>query len=191
MDWITGIKNDTVNYELIDVKRNTYAVKYAIRDYTSTEDVGVDSNTVKPDCEYLVKYFTGAPNTFVLKELLIASQKEYDKSEEVNSFVIDGEVAWLDNATRIAIKNSCSVLEDNDKSEYTVWLNNKPYILPIEFIHKMLVGIELYAMKCNNATQQHLVNINNLTSRKNILEYQIHTNYPEKVVIDTTQFSIN
>lgn len=185
MNWIKGKKEDIVPVELIDVKRNTYAVKYAVRDYTPSEEE--ISKGFTPDCEYLEKIYTGNPNTMTLKLLLFESQNEYDNSDEVNCFYINGEKGWVTKADRVGLVNSITVLEAAGITEYTVWLNGKSYTLPTSVLKTFLGEVELYAMRCYEVTQQHIADIDALNSRADILNYKIHTGYPAKIEFDTNQ----
>ena len=53
MNWFFGKKEDIIPVQLIDVKNNTYAVQYAVRDYTPSEQKS--GEYFIPDCQYLEK----------------------------------------------------------------------------------------------------------------------------------------
>jgi len=183
MNWLKGRKEDIVPVELIDVKRNTYSVKYAVRDYTPSEEE--ISEGFVPDCEYLEYIHTGNMNTFELKQLLLASMVEFDESDEVNAFFINGVKAWVSRDDRVSLMNSIKILEEAGTTEYTVWLNGISYTLPITFIKDFLVQVEQYAMACYNVTEQHKADINALNNRNAILNYKIHTGYPPMLNFNT------
>ena len=186
MNWIKGIKEDIVPVELIDVKRNTYSVNYAVRDYTPSQEE-IDEGMFIPNCEYLEKTYTGKPNTSTLKTLLLETQEEYDNSDEVNCFYINGEKGWVTKADRVGLVNSITVLEAAGINEYTVWLNGKSYTLPTSVLKSFLGEVELYAMHCYEVTQRHIAEISALTSRDEILNYKITIGYPAKIEFDTNQ----
>jgi len=185
MNWIKGRKEDIINVELIDVKRNTYSIKYAVRDYTPSEEERSEEHSIIPDCEYLEFIHTGNMNTFELKQLLLASMVEFDESDEVNAFFINGAKAWVSRDDRVSLMNSIKILEEAGTTEYTVWLNGISYTLPITFIKDFLVQIEQYAMSCYNVTEQHKADINALNNRNAILNYKIHTGYPPMLNFNT------
>lgn len=45
----------------------------------------------------------------------------------------------------------------------------------------MLYAIEVYASKCYDNTQKHLANVEKLETLEEIIEYDYHTGYPEKL----------
>lgn len=45
----------------------------------------------------------------------------------------------------------------------------------------MLSALELYALKCYNKTAEHKVNIENMTSVEDIVNYNFTEGYPDKL----------
>ena len=123
--------------------------------------------------------------TLIAKEMLVQLQKEYDKSDEVNCFLFNGEKAWLDKETRVGLVNSCDVREKKGYDDYTVYFNGQAVTLPITVIRQILDDVEEYAMSCYAVTEQHLAEIAALATRKDILEYDITKGYPPKLEFGT------
>ena len=54
--------------------------------------------------------------------------------------------------------------------------------LPCESLLTMLAQLEVYAIDCYNTTSDHLHNINLLTIKEEIDNYDYTVNYPEKLI---------
>lgn len=109
--------------------------------------------------------------------------QQYDTSDAVNSFILNGSFVWLDKNTRVGLMNSIT-LEKMSGLEYTtLWLGTKNFTLPINTAMNLLMELELYAKECYNITAQHRLNVNTLSDSKEILEYDYTKNYPEKLII--------
>lgn len=184
MNWLKGKKEDYAPFELVNEKKSKYYIKLSPKPFSPVEE-GDDSNV-----QYLsVVHIGGIPTTYDLKQMLINLQKEYDNSDEVNCFIIDGEKAWADKATRVGLINSCNTYEVKNKPLYPLWINGKVHNLPPAVIKAFLLDLEDYAIDCYNVKEQHLAEISALTTRDAILNYDVSNGYPEKIVLDTTQLN--
>lgn len=117
-----------------------------------------------------------------LKEMKIAEIESFDKSETVNSFLLDGTLVWLDKATRVGLMNSIGIEKQSGRSETSLWHGGKEFILPIERAIDTLTRVELYSLACYNVTQHHIANVNQLTKKEAIEMYDFKVGYPEKLV---------
>ena len=106
--------------------------------------------------------------------------KDYDTSQAVNSFTLNGKLAWLDKATRVGLVNSLQIEKSANRDTTTLWLNGEQYILNIDLVLQMLVVLELYAKECYNVTEQHLNNIANETDLNRVYNYNYTKGYPER-----------
>lgn len=109
----------------------------------------------------------------------------YDTSSNVNSLVLNGNNIWLDRDLRVSLERAILKEKEAGQSTTTLWYKGQCFQLKIEQALQMLSELELYALKCYNVTQQHLVNISNLTSIKEVEEYNYKENYPEKLNFDS------
>ena len=178
MKWSLANKASLKNVE--QVNTNKYALNLSQRDHTPDPLNEKD----KYDTQYFEVPITGLPTTHRIKEELIKLQNEYDMSEEVNSFTINGITGWIDRNTRIALKNSISVMEAKEQSTYTVWLGGYQMELPIPIIRNFLDALEVYAIEAFNVTQLHLAEISEIEDRDELFTYDISEGYPEKINID-------
>lgn len=109
----------------------------------------------------------------------------YDKSSNVNSFILNGDTLWLDKDTRVGLMNSTQIQKASGKGTTTLWFNSKSYIIPCDTAIQMLSALELYALECYNVTAQHQANIEQLESEIQVKQYDFTTNYPEKLNLST------
>lgn len=79
------------------------------------------------------------------------------------------------------LKNLISDLEL--LGEQTVFIKQLEDELSIEDAKKMLAVINLYNMKCNKVTQEHINKINAMTDKEDIRNYQYNDAYPPIPVI--------
>ena len=116
----------------------------------------------------------------VVKSQKIVKIQDYDKSEGVNSFELNGNLVWLDKDTRVGLVNSLQIEKSAGKDETELWLNGVMYKLPIDHVLQMLVVLELYAKECYNMTQQHIANVKNLDDLNRIWNYNYTKGYPKR-----------
>lgn len=109
---------------------------------------------------------------------------KYDKSEAVNTFIINGINAWIDRNTRASLMNSTNILKNSQQENTTLWLDNKPYVLNCDLLIQMLGALEIYALQCYNVTEQHKANVNAFESIEDVQNYDFKVGYPDKLVFN-------
>lgn len=105
----------------------------------------------------------------------------YDQSDVVNSFTIDGRSMWLDAQTRQQLKISLDACKEAGRETVTKWYNGIEYTFPIEQWYQMLNTIEVYAADALNVTESHIATLKHLSTKDEIEAYDITSGYPEKV----------
>lgn len=115
------------------------------------------------------------------KEKKIALIKDYDKSQAVNSFLINGRRAWLDKATRVGLINSLQIEKAAGRTVTELWLDGEKYTVEIDVALQMLTVLELYAKDCYNMTEQHLSTVNSLTDLNRVYNYNYTLGYPRRL----------
>ena len=105
----------------------------------------------------------------------------YDKSDNVNSFSINGNDVWLDKDTRVGLVNSINTEVALGKDTTTIWFNTTSITLSCDSALNILKQIEIYAAECFNATATHKMNISNLNEISEIESYDYTLNYPIKL----------
>lgn len=105
----------------------------------------------------------------------------YDSSDEVNIFYIQGLPVWLDKATRAGLKLRFEAELAMKEENTTLWYGNQSFTLQLNMAIQMLYAIEVYASKCYDNTKFHLANVEKLETLEEIIEYDYHIGYPEKL----------
>lgn len=189
-----------VKNPITDEKILNTAIKRAYR-LNTDEDVSIFQTELlslyqtNPNSAKLVEY-----NEFVKwvkNELIIAKGislgdakrivkdkiEQYDKSEFINVFYINGSKGWLDKNTRVGLLNSINIEKLNGYSKTNIWLGTEYFSLPIDTAINFLMELELYAKQCYNTTAEHLRNIEQLEEIEKILNYDFTLNYPNVINI--------
>jgi len=153
-----------------------------------------DMRIFNPTEEQLIEagyqeYIPPTPQPYVptLQDVIeekISEINEYDTSENVNSFSINGVEGWIDRNTRVALLHAIDVVEANGGTEYTVWFVGTPMTLPIPTIKNFLSALELYAIEAFNVTNRHILEVNQLESIEAVNAYDITAGYPTHISIE-------
>lgn len=105
----------------------------------------------------------------------------YDQSEAVNSFTINGRTMWLDAQTRQQLRISLDACRDAGRETVTKWFNGVEYTFTIDQWYQMLTAVEVYAADALNVTESHLATLKQLSTKDQIEAYDITAGYPEKI----------
>lgn len=106
----------------------------------------------------------------------------YDKSASVNSFKIGNKNLWLDAALRQQLRTSIEAYKAMGKETASKWFDGVEYTFPVDTWLQMLNALEVYAAEALNATESHKVAVKELTTIQEVEEYDITSDYPEKLV---------
>lgn len=178
MNWIKSKKENIISIILTDYRYDVHQVNICPTKYVPTTD---EFEKCGFDTKYLSIRVTYKPTINKLKKLLLSIIDKYDKDKEINSFTVNNQECWFDKETRVGLKNILDLLKLKNVDNYTIWFNRTPINLPIEKAYEFLADLEDYASKCYDATQKHIVEINNLTTLDECTQYDITTYYPPKL----------
>lgn len=117
---------------------------------------------------------------YVYPYILEAKIKLYDSSEDVNSFLIGDKSFWLDKSTRVGLMH----LANCSSTDLQLVLGDQVLTFPIDFAKDFLAKLEVYAGQCYLQTQKHLINVKELQTIEDILNYDYTTGYPEKITLE-------
>ena len=106
---------------------------------------------------------------------------DYDKSEDVNSFSLNGVNVWVDRETRVSLMSTTKIKQEMGIENTTIWFGNLHVTLPCENVIQMLSTLEIYAYDCFNKTAEHKSAINAMNNVDDIKNYNFKTGYPEKL----------
>lgn len=169
MNWIKG-------------KLSTFANVQEKTKFSSVLNLTPRTHKPKPfedyDIEYLSTDVIGSVTKEVVKQNLLLFQKQYDKSNEVNAFYINGIKLWLDDNTRMSILVDCDIPEN---IIIPLWINGIKFEIKNDDLKKLIIRIKQYASQTYNTTQDHLVEINKLKELDDLYMYDITLNYPSPI----------
>ena len=151
-------------------------------DYSFTADEEREAKTLKvyhADFIQRVSLFDNALD--VIKEEAIEQITEYDQSEDVNSFTLQGKQMWLPKETRVGLVNSVTIEKNAGKETTVLWFGGEKYELSVDTALQMLSALELYALECYNVTAAHKAAVNALESVEDVVAYDYTQGYPEKL----------
>nr|DAG98153.1 MAG TPA: protein of unknown function (DUF4376) [Crassvirales sp.] len=120
----------------------------------------------------------------IAKEKLFNKISEYDKSDEVNGFLLNGELFWLDRETRMSVSYSTSQEKALGNETTTIWLGGKSMVLPCEIVLWLLSQLEVYAKKCYNKTAEHKAAVDKLKTLEDVESYDYKSGYPERLNLE-------
>lgn len=115
------------------------------------------------------------------KEEKLREIEKYDVSTDVNSFILNGVVVWLNKDTRVGLMNSLTIEKTAGKEISTLWFGSIKLEINIEAAIQMLSALELYALECFNKTAEHKQNVENLKDVSKVKTYDYTKGYPEKL----------
>lgn len=150
-----------------------------------TWTLGLEQDAQYEDILYAVKVDFGMEKAMTpleaAKKNLIKQIDEYDSSNDVNAFILNGIQVWLNKDTRVGLMNSLTIEKNAGKETSTLWFGNIKLDINTGAAIQMLSSLELYALECYNKTAEHKVNIENMTSVEDVINYDFTEGYPDKL----------
>lgn len=157
--------------------------RYSIKDFSLDTIVKNDDLLSELEMETLqdtMQRVLGNPATHLYVPILLKKIEQYDRSENVNSFIYKGNKYWLDKQQRSCMKT----VAESGLSQVEVVLNNDSVILPSEFVKQFILQLEAYAYKCYVNTAKHLQAAAALSNPEDALNYDYTTGYPDKIILE-------
>lgn len=116
----------------------------------------------------------------------IAEIKEYDNSDAVNSFKLNGIPVWINREDRIGTRRAIELDIASGKTESEIWLNGFKLVVNSQLALKLLDAVGHYAYSAYNVTQSHIFAVKNLTSINEVEKYDYTKGYPQKLDLKTS-----
>ena len=173
MRWFNCKKEEFISLECINTKTDKHIIRLSPNGNFIPEDESKD------DIRFIPIYVNNKPNVKEIKKLLLSLQTEYDNSAEVNSFYLNGKRVWLDKATRVGLFNILNIEKASNTETTTLWFSNNSIEIQVDKAIALLTTVEKYAKQCYDNTQKHYVEINQLESIEDCLQYDITAGYPD------------
>lgn len=108
----------------------------------------------------------------------------YDISNNVNNFTVNGQSVWISKADRVGLMNSTNIEIASGKTNTTLWLNNAPLVISCNNLINMLSELEEYALQCYNVTEQHKASVLELDNINDVDNFDITLDYPTQLVFN-------
>lgn len=121
----------------------------------------------------------GAEPLKYMKKAMLHYIDVYDSSSAVNSFVLNGMEVWLDKATRVGLMNSTTIAKASGQKTITLWLDGIKLVMDCDKAIQLLSALEMYALKCFNATASHKATVGELKTIEEVEAYNYKTGYPK------------
>ena len=109
----------------------------------------------------------------------IAEITAYDTSDKVNGFILNGQVVWLDKATRVGLMNSTTIAKAAGQKTTTLWLGGIKLVVDCDKAIQLLSALEMYALECFNVTASHKQAVSELTTIEEVEAYDYKSGYPK------------
>lgn len=120
------------------------------------------------------------------KQYVLGKIAEFDTSDAVNEFAINGIGMWLDGDTqRPKLRGAVQAYLDKGLGDYPLCVEGVGVIsvAPTKLL-SMLADIEVYAIECFTRTFEHKEAVNALTTCEELVNYDYTIGYPEKLHFD-------
>lgn len=178
MRWFNCKKEEFVNVECINIKTDKHILRLSPNENFTSEDKNED------DIRFIPIYVNNKPDIKEIKKNLLSLQKEYDNSDEVNSFYINDKRVWFDKAIRVGLVNSINLEKNSGKTDTILWLNNSSITIDIDKALNILSNVEMYAKECYDNTHKHYSDIAKLETIEDCLSFDITSGYPNVFKIE-------
>ena len=103
----------------------------------------------------------------------------YDTSDNVNGFMLNGLLVWLDKATRVGLMNSTTIAKAARQETTTLWLGGLKLVVDCDKAIQLLSALEMYALECFNVTASHKAAVGELRSIEEVEAYDYKAGYPK------------
>lgn len=144
------------------------------------------SNDIIDQAETLYKEWKSKQdqlNLSYIKGEKIREIEKYDTSTNVNGFQLNGVTVWLDKATRVGLMNSTTIAKNMGNEDTTLWLGEIRIEVNCDKAIQLLSALEMYALQCFNVTAAHKKTVSELTSIKEVEDFDITKDYPDQLVM--------
>lgn len=115
------------------------------------------------------------------KEQKIRDILDYDSSNNVNEFYVNGMSGWFDKETRSNFRGSLNDAELLGETQVSVPINGHVVTLPIQNAKLFLAQIQRYADACTIVTTTHIEEVEALNTIEAVEAYDITVGYPTKL----------
>lgn len=164
---------------------NSRKIETPIEPCVSADEVTSSTLTTMIQWEYDgVWLYTGgltteAALTAAAQKMVLEKITEWDTSEAVNGFILNGQRVWLDKATRVGLMNSTTIAKGMGQATTTLWLGDVKLVVECDKAIQLLSALEMYALECFNTTAAHKKTVTEMGTVEEVLGYDYTAGYPK------------
>lgn len=104
--------------------------------------------------------------------------ENYDISDSVNAFMINGSKYWLTKPMRESLITSLDRFQKAGIDNFPFVLGNIQEQLPCNVLDGMITQLEVYATQCMGVTTAHLMAVARLETEEELMNYDYTQGYP-------------
>lgn len=118
------------------------------------------------------------------RSMVLQKIQNYDMSDNVNGFFLNGSQLWLTKPMRESLLTSLNMFAKAGVDTFPFVLGDVAMELPCATLEQMLAAVEVYATQCMMVTAGHTAKVNAMRSEQRMLDYDFTKGYPEMLEFD-------
>ena len=172
-------------FEPIERRNGVYVATFLLSETEDTRRIATARYAIKPTEEQVQTDFAEwkARHTALLlnaaKQRKLDEIADYNTSDNVDAFLLNGEKHWLTRDERAMAKLSTEARQRLGHYTTEQCLGGKFYTIPCDTLLTMLARLEDYALSCFNYAIRQQAEVNALTSLEEVENYDVTKGYPE------------
>lgn len=172
-------------FEPIERRNGVYVATFLLSETEDTRRIATARYASKPTEEQAQTDFAEWKARHTALLLNAAKQRkldeiiDYNTSDNVDAFLLNGEKHWLTRDERAMAKLSTEARQRLGHHTTEQCLGGKFYTIPCETLLTMLARLEDYALSCFNYAIRQQAEVNALTSLEEVENYDVTKGYPE------------
>ena len=172
-------------FEPIERRNGVYVATFLLSETKDTRRIATARYASKPTEEHAQTDFAEwkARHTALLlnaaKQRKLDEIADYNTSDNVDAFLLNGEKHWLTRDERAMAKLSTEARQRLGHYTTEQCLGGKFYTIPCDTLLTMLARLEDYALSCFNYAIRQQAEVNALTSLEEAENYDVTKGYPE------------
>ena len=172
-------------FEPIERRNGVYVATFLLSETEDTRRIATARYASKPTEEQVQTDFAEwkARHTALLlnaaKQRKLQEIADYNTSDNVDAFLLNGEKHWLTRDERAMAKLSTEARQRLGHYTTEQCLGGKFYTIPCDTLLTMLARLEDYALSCFNYAIRQQAEVNALTSLEEVENYDVTKGYPE------------
>lgn len=181
--FIKDISAET-QFEPIERRNGVYVATFLLSETEDTIRIATARYASKPTEEQVQTDFAEweARHTALLlnaaKQRKLQEITDYNTSDNVDAFLLNGDKHWLTRDERAMAKLSTEARQRLGHYSTEQCLGGKFYTIPCDTLLTMLARLEDYALACFNYAIRQQAEVNALTSLEEVENYDVTKGYP-------------